>query len=237
MKTFIKYLLLVSGLFFLFPVFSEEGTGKVPEPEWRIPDKESVESFKGDKSFDYSTPGLRQWPEWMQRLIGKLFEFFGSSIDFIFSNEFGMVLLVIAVAVLIIAIYLRSRNMNLKTLFGRQKLQSEVPAFIAEDVNSMDFDTLIANSLSSGDYRMAIRFLYLRSLKTLSDNDVIRWQAGKTNYSYVHEIENKHIKNKFWDATRIFDFVWYGEVMPDEAKFEEIREFFQQFNTSIGNER
>ncbi|GAB6012383.1 hypothetical protein [Viscerimonas tarda] len=205
--------------------------------ELRIPGEGRMEEFRKDKDFQYESSQPFRYPTWLQRLIGSITEFLGESASIILSRELALILLVLIVSTIIIMIALKTQNISLKTLFGKQKLESEDAEFVAEDVNKMNFDQLIAESMKAGNYRLAIRFLYLKNLKSLSDREFIKWNPNKTNYSYQYEIESARLRTKFLDTTLIFDFVWYGEFVLDENRFREAYHFFQEFNQMIGNER
>ena len=106
-----------------------------------------------------------------------------------------------------------------------------------ENVHNMDFDSLIANALKNKDYRLVIRFLYLKNLKLLTDKEFIEWKPNKTNYSYQYEIENQTVRSQFMEMTLIFDYIWYGEFIPDEANFPIIYNRMESFSKTIANER
>ncbi|RZL69782.1 MAG: DUF4129 domain-containing protein, partial [Pedobacter sp.] len=75
--------------------------------------------------------------------------------------------------------------------------------------------------------------LYLRSLKKLSDAEIIQWQPEKTNYNYFTEISKPEIKHEFGLLTHQFDYIWYGDFPIDVQKFESINQSFNHFNTKI----
>lgn len=105
-----------------------------------------------------------------------------------------------------------------------------------ENVHNMNFDELIANALKNKDYRLVVRFLYLKNLKLMSDKEIIDWSTNKTNYSYQYEIKNNSLRNKFLEATLIFDYVWYGEFALDESQFSEINRRMNEFNNMVKHE-
>jgi hypothetical protein len=94
---------------------------------------------------------------------------------------------------------------------------------------------LIKEAINQKNYRLAIRYYYLLSLKHLTESDSIAWQPQKTNEDYISEIETDHIKTDFKNITRIYDYVWYGEFNVDVLKFEALKLPFEDLNKTITN--
>ncbi len=81
----------------------------------------------------------------------------------------------------------------------------------------------IDDSIASGDYRSAVRFLYLDVLKDLSARGAIKWNHQKSNADYYCEIKNPVIKERFKKISYLYDHVWYGEFALDRAGFDKAR--------------
>jgi hypothetical protein len=95
-----------------------------------------------------------------------------------------------------------------------------------------NFDENIRTAVENKNYRQAIRYMYLRTLKSLNDNNLIKLHAKSTNQDYVKQMYNHTGLNQFRNLTYIYEYVWYGEFHPDETQFERIRTNFNQFNSS-----
>lgn len=203
----------------------------------RIPVDTKIKEYQKDKHFNYEQSHRFEYPEWVLKIFDWFDRLFGKTLNKVFSREFLMITSGIFIAILLIAIILRVQNVRLRNLLSRRKLNDEEVHIYAEDVNGMDFESLISTSINSQDYRLATRFLYLKNLKALSDKQIINWNPNKTNYSYQYEIANVALKQKFVESTRIFDFVWYGEFILDANSFEEAHNFFKELNVMINNER
>lgn len=234
MKRFISY--TIFSFFLLVGVSSyaqDTIVVKTANVDLRIPDKERIEKFRNDKNFQYKSEQPTRMPLWLQKILRGINEFLGKSLSKIFSREVAIIFLILVVSAIIIFIVLRSQNISFKTLFGKQKLEIDEGLFVAEDVNKMNFDELISQSLKTKNYRLAIRFMYLKNLKALSDKEIINWNPNKTNYSYQYEIENVRLRDGFLDTTRVFDFVWYGEFILGDENFQDAFNYFKEFNRMI----
>ena len=82
-----------------------------------------------------------------------------------------------------------------------------------------------AQSLSEqGDYRQAIRYLYLSTLLLLDERGLIRYDGTRTNLEYLGNVAHlPQVATIFREIVEIFDRAWYGLQVPDAqtyARFE-----------------
>jgi hypothetical protein len=98
-----------------------------------------------------------------------------------------------------------------------------------ENIHEIDFDAQIEKAVSLHNYRLAVRLLYLKCLKQLSDASLIQWQPEKSNSTYINELNNIEQRMIFKLLTRQFEYVWYGEFTIDGTIFKNINSSFQKF--------
>jgi hypothetical protein len=98
------------------------------------------------------------------------------------------------------------------------------------ELSSENLDVKINEAVAGKNYRHAIRFMYLKTLKLLSDNNIITLHAKSTNQDYVRQMYKHDNLAQFRNLTRIYEYVWYGEFNPSEAQFDIISTNFNQFN-------
>lgn len=96
-----------------------------------------------------------------------------------------------------------------------------------------DYSTLIAKAVSTGNYRMAVRYQYLQTLQRLAAKGLIEFAPEKTNYQYVLELSGKPYKNAFASVTLHYEYVWYGEFEIDANIYEMVQTKFKQFNSGV----
>ncbi len=102
-----------------------------------------------------------------------------------------------------------------------------------ENIHEINFDTEIEKAVASHNYRLAVRLLYLKSLKQLSDAALIAWQPEKTNTAYINELTDVQQRSSFKRLTHQFEYVWYGGFLIDAEVFGRINGMFQDFKTAI----
>lgn len=78
-----------------------------------------------------------------------------------------------------------------------------------------------AQTLSAGgDYRTAVRYLYLSTLLLLEERGLLRYDRSMTNREYLRSIAHKpEMAAIFRDVVTVFDRVWYGYRPLDEKAY------------------
>jgi hypothetical protein len=96
-----------------------------------------------------------------------------------------------------------------------------------------DFEILIKQAVQTGNYRLAVRYQYLKTLHKLADKNLVELAADKTNYQYVREITNQNYQQDFAALTLNYEYVWYGEFNIDVIIYKRMENNFSQFNSKL----
>ncbi len=123
--------------------------------------------------------------------------------------------------------------MNKGGMFGRSSSDKIDYTISADDIHGISFDEAIQQAIASSNFRLAIRLLYLQSLKKLSDNGYINWQINKTNTDYLQETSDKKWHSLFSSLTLTFEYTWYGEAVVSKERFNIVQQQFNQFNNQL----
>lgn len=99
-----------------------------------------------------------------------------------------------------------------------------------EDIRNVEFDDAVQKAIAEKRYRVAVRLLYLRSLRQLQDRSMINWRREKTNRDYLYELSDQGLRPIFSDLTFIFEYIWYGEFPVDQKHFETAHAGFLEFD-------
>lgn len=223
-----------------FTVVAQQDTirySKETAVEVRVPSQKKIDKFNNDKNFQYEeetfSPSLFERIFWwiLEKIFGKLKY---SEVQTITSNFWDYFVIPLAIIILILVI-LKFLGVNYSGIFGRKQKSVDLNYLIDdEDVNSSRFDELFAKALQDKNYRLALRYLYLKSLQKLNDNELITWHPNKTNHSYIDELAvNKGLQNSFREKVYLFELIWYGEYQITESEFSQIHKIFTAFNQRI----
>ena len=148
-------------------------------------DSAQIAQWQAQPDFDYNREivgGGMTVTEWLMMQLNELMEeLFGQALR----NPLVQWLLAILAAGVIgfIVWYLWSHQSG---LFRRQE-QLAGDENTEDNIYGVDFDAAITEALGRENYREAVRLVYLRTLKALSDTSRIDWQPFKTPSQYVRE--------------------------------------------------
>jgi|GEM_PF-627292 len=180
-----------------------------------IPD-EIFDKYKNDPAFNYEG-GPREADDWItsirnwirqQLIILSSTKAYSTLLDILYYG-----LMVIAILLIIRGLIKADRR---GLLFGKVKSNEINIIDTEEDISKIDFDELIANALDSKQYKLAVRYFYLKSLKMLSEKGLIELKNNKTNFQYLKEIKSNQIADAFQVTTNTFEWIWYGDFPVDE---------------------
>jgi hypothetical protein len=94
---------------------------------------------------------------------------------------------------------------------------------IPENIFEIDFDKAINTAVNGGNFRLAVRLLYLQLLKELSENDIIHYNPQRPNSEYVMQLYGTKYYQPFFSITRNFEYAWYGGFHVSPLAYEKIR--------------
>ena len=201
----------------------------------RRPSAEHLKKIKGDSDFNYGRdfkeqkgPIEKLWLILLEK-IGRLLE--KTNYDNFWKYVYMAVIIFMALLI-IKKVYGKEINIFLRQNNKSLQIQYDVSA---ENIHEMNLDELIHKAIDVKNYRLAIRYQYLKSLKLLTDRNHIDWRPEKTNHVYLFELKDDILKHAFETITVIFENAWYGDKALNEESFESGRTNFNSFYQSILN--
>lgn len=196
-------------------------------------DSTKIKAYLKDKDFkyfedpQYSKTLWERLMEWLNRQFAKLTEYESY-------NTMWDILIYILIALAIVAILFGIYKSEINGLFFSNKNKNGLNVSeVLEDIHSIDYEKMIEEAIAGKKYRYAIRLNYLRSLKFLSDKEIINWKINKTNREFLKEIKSNTIKSKFEKLTTDFESIWYGGFEIDHLKYKHLQNIYSDFNSSL----
>jgi hypothetical protein len=90
----------------------------------------------------------------------------------------------------------------------------------------------------SGDYRSAVRYLYLSLLLRLDERGLLRYDRTLTNREYLAQVRpNAELHRRLVPVVETFDRVWYGHDPLDMAGFDAYRREIDEVSRSAATRR
>ena len=196
-------------------------------------DEEQIKNYQNDSDFDY-TEALEE-DNWWTHFKQWLNDIWSSFIRWLLDSDgvsgTGSVLIrllpyliILSLIGLLVWVFMKMDTGQL----GFEKRQT-AQAVLSDDeelIKRDDIQTLIDKAITAENYRLAIRFYYLLTLREMSGKELINWQVQKTNHEYIYEVEDPNVRNQFRRLTDIYDYIWYGNFEVDSAIFEKAQSSF-----------
>jgi hypothetical protein len=102
-----------------------------------------------------------------------------------------------------------------------------------EDLRNWQPEEPLDLAIRNGQYRLALRILYLANLKLLIEKGILRPGLQKTNGDYVRELKDQGLKEDLRKLTAHFEYYWYGELPVTRAEFSTYREQSDTFYNQV----
>jgi len=121
-------------------------------------------------------------------------------------------------------------------IFSRRKNKpnyQEVGDSEPELVEISQYDGLIADAENTENFNLATRYLFLKTLKILSERGLIHVAADKTNREYLLEMKSNNYYEEFKSLTRRYEYAWYGKFLIDQNAYQHLKEQYQLFNKKV----
>ena len=102
-----------------------------------------------------------------------------------------------------------------------------------DDIFAINYQKEIDKAEANGNYRLAIRLMFLRLLKVMAEKNIIEYKQGKTNLDYLLQLHPTGYYNNFFRITRNYEYSWYGKFEVGEVAYRMIRNDFTQFDRQL----
>lgn len=141
-------------------------------------------------------------------------------------------LLVIVVLFLgILAWYLLQNNIvGRRRAITGEKINDDI---LTENIFEINYQKEIESAINAGDYRLAIRLMFLRLLKQLSQKKIIDYKQERTNFDYLSQLYSTGYYNDFFRLTRNYEYSWYGKFHVSPETFGIIKTEFENFDRKL----
>ena len=205
-------------------------TGKVSVRKF---DAEQLKNYSKERAFIYQD-NLPENESWWSRSWSRFWRWFREGLQSAFKQKYsGTILQYIViglfVGIVIFAIF-KIIGLDFKLFSGKSAPVAVPYSEAAENIHEINFNDELSTAILAGNYRLAVRLCYLSTLKRLSDTNMISWQPEKTNQAYLMEITDVEKRKSFQTLTQQFEYIWYGEFIIDQERFNLVKKNFDVFN-------
>jgi len=189
-----------------------------------------LKKYAADEDFNYTGEAPSLEPSLWDRFWRWFWDNFNVFSDAQNGGNSRYIFITLGCAAVIFAI-VKFSGMDLRLVFMGKAREVEIPyTETLENIHEISFTDEIAKATAQKDFRLAVRLLYLQSLKNLNDAGRIAWEPDKTNSQYVRELKHPEQKHLFGQLTHQFEYIWYGNFAIDGRAYSQIADSFKQFN-------
>ncbi|MFC4219146.1 hypothetical protein [Flagellimonas marina] len=195
-----------------------------------LSDKYTGDDFNYEVKTGESANLLARFIRWLLNSLGETFGLDISPqtlliLEYIIYGLMGALVIFLLIRVFV--------NEKFNALFTK-KAKSIVDIDLSEQhIESLDLDSLMNEALTNKDYRLAVRYQFLKILKLLSQKNLIEWHFEKTNVDYEREIKHGNLQEAFKNASYLYENIWYGEQPIDEVGYAKTSSRFTTLNNLI----
>ena len=184
--------------------------------------------MRNNGAYDYNrelvTPQVSLW-DWVMQ---KLEEFLGRLFGEVTGHHLTLPLVIMA-GLALLGLILWFLYKYRPELFFKNKKNRFAEEEEGETIYGIDYEAEIKHAVSRGDYPGAVRWVYLQTLRYLSDTHQIDWQLYKTPTQYVYECR----ESAFRELTSHFLRVRYGHFEADASLFNEMNRLQETLKQKI----
>lgn len=195
-------------------------------PVLREAPEDFKEGYKKDKEFKYaSDPDF--WEQYKQKTQDKKPASAVNKIDWGILKSIALVIIGILVVVLIFML------LNNSFLRKNNAVQQHTVSGLDDENDLTNLDDKLQKAEAENNFREAVRILYLINLKDLNEGEYIEFHEKFTNEDYKKQLSSSSLSSEFNQLSKIYEYVWYGEISVSVEQYKNIQTYFKNFNSKI----
>ncbi len=196
-----------------------------PQNVFDLSDLDSLKAILSQPEFQWRPNPIGEWlqkmwdkfMEWLDRLFGGN----GGGSVTVRGGTTPFTVLALILLLLILAYIFRGLFADLVGESALEPLDQDNDSHLTSETALKKAQTFSA----SGDYRTAVRYLYLSSLLMLDERGLLRYDRSRTNREYIHNVTaHPNLARPLRSVVEVFDRVWYGFEPLDEPAYREYAE-------------
>ncbi len=207
-------------------IFNPKDPNSINQIEQRKVSDYRVDELKNDEAFWYANAERKKKePEKKSQGSG-----WGAILDAGWFKAIVWILIIGAFLAVIIT-FLASSNVRLFRKNPKELSDEETETEGPEDIFSIDYDKAIEEAVSKQQYRRAVRYQYLRTIRDLANKELIRYRPDRTDSDYVFQLAGTPYYQDFFRLTRHFEYTWYGKFRVEPDVYQKLQQDFANFKS------
>ena len=193
---------------------------KFPNKVFSSADLKSLSAILSRPEFQWAEEAPNPVNNWLQKLWDSIFRWLNKILGNGFSIPGGDLLFSVIVSIVLTLILFYVFRTLIVDFVKEARIDSDEDE--AGEPLTSDAAFQKAQTLSrGGDFRSAVRYLYLSSLLLMDERGVLRYDRSKTNREYLRSVANSpELAKPLEEVIEVFDNVWYGYHTLEEETFK-----------------
>lgn len=156
----------------------------------------------------------------------------GSILKLINGRIFQWTIFLMIIGIVLYGIYHLAKESNFNWL-SRNKSRPDLARNDSKEEAEIDLDAAILTYQLEGNYRLAIRFMYLKLIKTIRESGKILVRGSSTNAEIGLAFAGHPNAMEFRYLTTAYEYIFYGDFkLPDEL-FDQLKKKFDDFQQNL----
>lgn len=186
----------------------------------RLPDT-TIKALREDKAFWYANETFKKKEKKKEGAGFTAHPFFQTVLWLIIIGGF--------VTFLILYLY----NSNAALFRKSSSIADEETDAETSDIFTINYQKEIDKAVGMNNYRLAVRLMFLRLLRNLSDKNIIQYRQDSTNWDYMMQLHPTGMSPGFSRLARNYEYSWYGHFGIDKEKYSIIKNEFENFERAL----
>lgn len=156
----------------------------------------------------------------------------GTFLRFLFSAPVRWIFFFGMIGIILFGIYQLARENNFRWLTREGKKNNFATDEQLSD-EKMDYDQAIHRYQAEGNYRMAVRYMYLRLIRTAREKSGISFRDSSTNAEITRAFGNHPQAGEFRFLATAYEYIFYGGFLPEPELFNLLKNKFEVFQQTL----
>jgi hypothetical protein len=152
--------------------------------------------------------------------------------NFLTNKVFQWFLFLLVIAVIIYGIILLAKENSFKW-FSRRSAEPQLNEPDSILGGPIDYDEAIRKYQAEGNYRFAIRYLYLRLLHFASEKNIISIRSAMTNTEIGQAFGKHPLASQFRYLATAYEYIFFGDFKVNEQIFDRLNAQFEMFQQKL----
>lgn len=187
----------------------------------------SVNKYLANPDYAYAND-----PEYWKR--GEIRNDAGSSLfaRLLRNKGFQWTLFLLVIAVIVYGIFLLAKENNFSWFSRRREQPSqEEPDSLLK--GPLDYDETIRKYQAEGNYRVAVRYLFLRLIHSAADKNIIQLRDSTTNTEIGRAFGHHPLALQYRYLATAYEYIYFGDFNLNKEKFDSLKMRFEIFQEKI----